>query len=179
MANNYELVIIDRLVTDLIVLSDDIKGKSTKAFQNGIEVVPLHAIKRWVGSLDSRARVPACAVLSRGSQLVEDSEGAPATRVQFERIWLGFAVVLRGPKDRSGSWREVLTDMVDLWNRVQIQAETSSDTLFAADTIADGPDGSYFLWGDEIERPDDLAEEFLFRGRMIGFGQHYGAGRTR
>ena len=179
MANNFELTVVDALIAKLEALTDDIRGKTTKAFTKGVQTVPVHSIKKWVKSLDARAQIASAAVLIGNPELIEDDEGAPADRVQFERINVGVVLVMRGPEDRTSDWRKASGDFVDLWNRMLIDVETAAAILHGAGTVADGPDGSYILWMGDVERPDDLADDYLWRGRMVSFGEHYGAGRTR
>lgn len=182
--NNYEITCADQFKTDLDALTRAPGSGSTdvKLFVDGVAIIPGSHLEQWASAVPSNRKPWGALII--GTPFREDiggggdSEYTPLSRADVERMEFGFAVILQADRARDGNYRDAVADLIDASNRVKNQIAASSLTLHTAGTVAaTGVD--YLEWSDEIDRPDAITSEYLFRGYRFTLGVHYTTTQTR
>lgn len=179
MATNSALIIIDAFVEVINCLTHTVNDKAgVLAFPQGVVVVPESHLDRWAGTLDGSENQWACLVVG-SSGTVEADDVTPIDRAEVEKINYSWCVATAGSPDRKLNWRIAIEENLDLFNSGLNAIKAEALVLSDAGTISDTPEGSYLQFGDDVDRPDSLNDEYLFAGRGFTIGIQYGTGRLR
>jgi hypothetical protein len=179
MATNAALTIVDAFAVVINSMTREVNGKpGVIAFPSGIVIVPESHLDSWAKALDGTEGVWGCLVVG-SVEIVDDENDAPIGRAEVEKIGYAWCVATAGKVDRTFNYRDALNDIFDIHNGGLNEIKAESLVLETAGTISDTPDGSYLQFEDDVDRPDDLNDEFLFIGRRFTIGIQYGTGRVR
>lgn len=178
MATNVAITVSDAFIASLAAMSRTVNAKSIPAFPKGVPLVPDSHLEKWSEAIDADGG-PWCALILGDASVVSDENGAHISRAEVERITMGVVVVTLDPRDRQFDYHDQIETLMTLFNDAQNEIKADCATLLSGGTISDGPDGSYLEFGEPIERPGDLSDEFLWAGRRFTVATQYYTGRGR